>query len=153
MKRFFVMLLLTTVIVGVLIYSMPKGLEVYVEQLSTSATVSIYCRSSDMDCIDVGSGKIVQCSVADFNNVLAHCKDVDGFSASFNGTVQDVMQIVKQFDLKVTSTLDLDGLLVVCGNSKKLTGGVTLDGQRVNLQIAYKDGTVTVGSPLILGEY
>ena len=153
MKRFLVTLALTSVIVAVLIYSMPKGLEDYAEQISSFATVSIYCRSTDMDCIDIGSGKIVQCNVSDLNYALARCKDVDGFSVSFGGTEADIERIVTQFDVKVTSTLNLDGLYVVCGNSARLTGGVVLDGNAVNLQIAYKDGIVTVGSPLILGSY
>ena len=147
------MLVLTSVIVAVLIYSMPRGLEVYIEEISADATVSIYCRNSDVDCIDMGSGKIVQCSVADFNNVIFHCKDVDGFSVAFAGTAQDVDRIARMFNLKVNSMLNLDGLTVVCGNSAKLVGGVRLDNEIVNLQIAYKDGTVTVGSPLILGSY
>ena len=153
MKRFIVVLVLTTVIVGALIYAMPRGLEVYIEELDACATVSIYCRSSDMDFIDMGSGKIVQCGVADLKSCLAQCKDIDGFSVSFSGTEQDVTRIKQLFKLKVTSTLNIDGLQIVCGNSAKLTGGVNLDGQTVNLQIAYKDGTVTVGSPLILGSY
>ena len=153
MKRFFVTFVLTTVIVGVLTYFMPRGLDVYVEEISADATVSIYCRSTDLDCIDMGSGRIVQSSVADFDRALAHCECVDGFSVRFNGTKQDVKRIVQLFNIKVTSTLDIDGLQIVCGNSNKLTGGVTLDGAKVNVQIAYKDGTVTVGSPLILGDY
>ena len=153
MKRFILMLVLTSVIVAVLIYSMPRGMEVYIEEISTDATVSIYCRDSDVDCIDMGGGKIVQCCVADFNSVLFHCKDVDGFSVAFSGTAQDVDRIARFFNLKVSSTLNLDGLTIVCGNSAKLVGGVRLDGEIVNLQIAYKDGTVTVGSPLILGSY
>ena len=32
-------------------------------------------------------------------------------------------------------------------------GGVILDGKRVNCQIAYRDGVISVGFPLILGDY
>ena len=153
MKRFIVTLVLTIVIVGALTYFMPKGLEVYIEEISANATVSIYCRASDIDGIDMGSGKIVQCGVADLKGCLAQCKDIDGFSVSFEGSEQDVHRIVRLFDLNITSTLNIDGLEIICGNSTRLTGGVNLDGQTVNLQIAYRDGTVTVGSPLILGDY
>ena len=153
MKRFIVTLILSTVIVGVLTYFMPKGLDNYVQEISSAATVSIYCRDTDVESIDMGSGKIVKCSAADFSGMLSHCKDVDGFSVSFTGTLHDVERIAQLFNLNVTSTLNLDGLQIVCGNSRKLTGGVKLDGEAVNLQIAYKDGTVTVGSPLILGDY
>ena len=153
MKRLLVLILLTVVIVGVLTYSMPKGLGEYVEQISTCATVSIYCRSAGVDGIDMGNGKIVQCSVADFYSTLARCNDVDGFSVSFEGSAADIERIARLFDLNITSTMDVCGLHIVCGNSSKLVGGVILDGVKVNVQIAYKDGTVTVGSPLILGSY
>ena len=153
MKRFIFTIMLTLVIVGVLIYAMPRGLDNYIQDISADATVSIYCRNTDLDGIDMGTGKIVQCSVADFSSVLKRCNNVDGFSFCFNGTAQDVDRIVRFFNLNVTSTQNLDGLQIVCGNSVKLLGGVLLDGETVNLQIAYKDGTVTVGSPLILGSY
>ena len=153
MKRFIFMLVLTSVIVAVLVYSMPKGLEHYVEEISADATVSIYCRATDMESVDMGFGKIVKCSVSNLKCALAHCDDVDGFSFSFDGSEQDVERIAKLFNLTVTSTLNIDGLLIVCGNSGKLTGGVILEGDKVNLQIAYKQGSVTVGSPLILGDY
>lgn len=153
MKRFIVTLILTTVIVAALIHVMPRGLDGYIEEISADATVSIYCRATDLSGIDMGSGKIVQCDVADFNGVRTRCSDIDGFSVSFAGTEQDIERIAELFKLKVTSTLNLDGLHVVCGNSARLTGGVNLDGVTVNLQIAYKDGLVTVGSPLILGSY
>ena len=153
MKRFIVTLFLTTVIVGALTYSMPRGLDVYIEEISSNATVSIYCRNTSLDSIDMGSGKIVQCDVAEFKSALALCNDIDGFSVSFNGTTNDVARIIRLFKLKVILMLNIDGLQVVCGNSARLTGGVNLDGEIVNLQIAYKDGNITVGSPLILGSY
>ena len=153
MKRIIFAVVLTAVIVGVLTYFMPKGLDAYLQDINACATVSIYCRETNIDCIDMGTGKIVECSVADFADTIAQCKDVDGFSVSFSGAEQDICRLADMFDLKVTSTLNLDGLYIVCGNSARIKGGVTLDGAKVNVQIAYKDGTVTVGSPLILGSY
>ena len=153
MKRLIVILVLTTVIVGVLTYFMPKSFDSYIQDISANATVSIYCRAAGVDAIELGNGKIVECAACNFFSVVARCKDVDGFSVSFTGSEQDVTRIVELFRLKVTSTQNLDGLRVVCGNSARIVGGVVLDGEKVNLQIAYKDGVVTVGSPLILGSY
>ena len=153
MKRFIVALILTTVIAAVLTYAMPRGLEVYIDEISSNATVSIYCRNASVDGVDMGSGKIVQCDIANFRSIVADCSGVDGFSVRFEGTARDVDRIARLLDINVVSTLDIDGLQIVCGNSSRLTGGVVLDGARVNVQIAYKDGTVTVGSPLILGDY
>ena len=153
MKRFIVTLILTIAIAGVLTYSMPKRFDSYVNDIDPTATVSIYCRNTSMDSIDMGTGRVVQCCASELRYALARCKDVDGFSVRFGGSEQDIYRIVRLFDLSISSTLDLDGLLIVCGNSAKITGGVMLEGDKVNLQIAYKEGTVTVGSPLILGDY
>lgn len=153
MKRFIVTLILTTVITGVLIYSMPKDFDSYVADISTHGTVSIYCRMSQLDGIDMGSGKIVSCSVDDFYQTLAQCKDVDGVSVTFDGTEADVSRIVDLLGLEVVSAYELDGLVVTCGKSAKLRKGVLIDGETVNVQIAFSNGVVTVGSPLILGSY
>ena len=153
-KRFVFILILTIVIAGVLTYFMPRNFDSYAIRLSKQATVSIYCRQTTSDnAIDMGTGYIVECDAQSYATALGKCKGVDGVSVSFSGTDVDVERIVKLFDLQTVSTYQLDGLYVVCGLSNKVTGGVWLDGDKVNLQIAYKDGVVTVGSPLILGSY
>ena len=153
MKRFIVTLILTVAIVSVLTYSMPRNFISYVEDIATDACVSIYCRNTSVDCINNGTGKIVRCTVGKLKSAISQCSDIDGFSIEFSGTEQDIDRIVSLFDLHICSTLQLNDLLVICGNSARLCGGVLLDGHKVNLQIAYKEGTVTVGSPLILGDY
>lgn len=154
MKRFIFVLILTIVIVGVLTCFMPRSFDSYAIQLSKQATVSIYCRQTTSDdAIDMGTGYIVECDTQSYANTLDKCTGVDGVSVSFCGYVDDVAQIVEKFNLQTVSICEIDGLYVVCGASDKIKGGVTLDGAKVNLQIAYKDGVVTVGSPLILGSY
>ena len=160
MKLFIVTLTLITVIVGVLIYFMPRDLTRYATDISASGTVSIYCRSTELkdnaenrQIVDMGCGKMVLCSVSELDETLSKCRYVDGLSVRFSGDERDVERIINLFNLQVNSTLCLDGLYVICGNSARLRGGVIVDGCIVNVQIAYKDGVVTVGSPLILGDY
>lgn len=153
MKRFFVTLILTTVIAGVLTYAMPKNFCNYVYDIAPDGTVSVYCKSSQLDGIDMGSGKIVECSPSELQAVLNKCHGVDGVSVTVEGSQEDVTRIMQLLTLTVVSNYQLDGLVVVCGKSDKVNGGVLLDGNLVNVQIAYKDGVVTVGSPLILGSY
>lgn len=153
MKRFVVTLILTAVITGVLTYFMPKRFDSYLNAIAEEAQVSIYCRTTTSQAIDMGNGRIVQCSVEGYSNTIASCNDIDGVSVSFCGKAQDVKRIADYFNLRNVSVCELDGLTVICGRSYKVNGGVVLDGKLVNVQIAYKDGTVTVGSPLILGSY
>ena len=153
MKRFFVTLTLSIIIFGVLTYAMPKDFDNYVEAISSCGTVSIYCKQSELDGIDMGNGKIVQCDVEALPTIIKKCQDVDGVSVTFNGAQADVTRIARLLNLKDVFEYELDGLVVTCGKSAKVRGGVVIDGRFVNVQIAYKDGAVTVGSPLILGSY
>ena len=122
-------------------------------KFDSQATVTIYCRQTSVDAVDMGSGFKVECSAADFSDVASRCKNVDGLCVSFNGTYEDVTALSKFFRLQVSSEFEQNGLYVVCGKSPKICSGVTVAGETVNLQIAYKDGVVHIGSPLILGDY
>ena len=153
MKRFIVTLILTVVIAGVLTYAMPKDFHCYLEDITSIGTVYIYCRSADVDGVDMGNGKMVSCSLNELQSVLKRCSGVDGVSVTFDGSESDVTRIAKLLSLHVVSTYELDGLVVTCGKSAKVRGGVVIDGNVVNVQIAYRQGVVTVGNPLILGSY
>ena len=153
MKRFFVVLILTLVIAGGLTYFMPMDFDAYLADIATDGVVSIYCRQSELDGINMGNGQIVQGKVCELQTLLKKCQGVDGVSVSFDGCEADVDRIAELLNLNVTHQYSLDGIDVVCGLSFKIRGGVVLDGQTVNVQIALKDGKVTVGSPLILGSY
>ena len=44
-------------------------------------------------------------------------------------------------------------ILCIYGYSSRLKGGVTVDGEKINLQIVVRGGIVTVGTPVILGSF
>ncbi len=152
MKRFAVIFLLVTIVAGVLLYKLPQPFARYAAGWP-SGEVCVYCRSSDLDSIDMGNGRIVRCSAQQLYNTLRHCSGVDGVSVSFDGDEQDVWRITKRFDLNNIRTQQCGDTLAVCGYSAMLCGGLRLDGHLVNLQIAHSHGKVTVGSPLILGSF
>ena len=153
MKRFFVVLILTVVIAGGLTYFMPRDFASYAMDIAPNGTVSVYCRQTELDGIDMGNGRMVHGEVSELQTLLEKCRDVDGVSVSFDGSIEDVKRIAELLNLNVTHQYETCGIEIVCGLSSKVNGGVILDGRTVNVQIAYKDGTVTVGSPLILGSY
>lgn len=154
MKRFLIATVLIAVIVGIMLYFVPKpnyaDVLAYVEH---EATVNIYCRKTDCDSVDTGLGHQVTCSVDDFKATLASCRNVDGYSVTFCGSVDEVFDILNRLQATAISCQQLNDLYVVCAYSRHLRGGVTLDGKQVNVQIAYRNNTVTVGYPLILGSY
>lgn len=155
MKRFIVATILTVVIAGVLALFMPRSFEKYLNQFDARATVTIYCRQTTLDCVDMGGGcgYKVQCDMQSYKLTAAQCRGIDGVSVSFVGSYADVAELWKFFRLQVSSTYEQDGLLIVCGKSPKILGGVKDGNNVVNLQIAYKDGLIHLGSPLILGDY
>ena len=153
MKRFIVATILTALITFVLAHFMPRSFESYLGSFGADSSVTIYCRGTDLDAVDMGSGYKAECSSADFVQTVAQCRNVDGVSISFEGCLDDVAKFVRFFNLQVSSSYKQDGLYVVCGNSAKIVGGVAVGSDLVNLQIAYDNGVVHVGSPLILGDY
>lgn len=153
MKRFFVTTILTVVIGGVLAHFMPRDFTHYLNKFDACATVTIYCRQTNLEGVDMGGGFKVECDAENFSKSAAQCQGIDGVSVSFEGSYDDVEELCKFFRLRVSQMFEQDGLYVTCGKSSKIRGGV-LDGDEVvNLQIAYKDGVIHVGSPLILGDY
>lgn len=154
MKSFLFATVLIVVIVGVMLYFVPQSKYADIPNYSEyDATVNIYCRQTSCDSISTGLGYQVTCSVAEFKQTVSSCNQIDGVSVSFSGTADDVDAILARLQATAVSVQQLDGLYVACCVSNRLQGGVTLDGKRVNLQIAYSDGTITVGYPLILGSY
>lgn len=154
MKRFLLATVLIVVIVGVMLYFIPQS--TYSDVLSYAeynATVNIYCRQSSCDSIDMGLGRQVTCSVAEFQTTVLSCGGVDGVSVSFDGSIQDLNAILDRLQATQVNAQQLGDLYVACYYSNRLQGGMTLDGKRVNLQIAFRNGTITVGYPLILGSY
>ena len=153
MKRFIVTTILIAVIAGVLGHFMPRDFVEFLPEFGADAAVSIYCRETSLDAIDMGGGFKVQCSSADYVDTVTYCKGIDGVSVSFNGTRQDVDELCQFFRLQVSSVYEQDGLYIVCGSSPKVKGGVLDCGERVNLQIALSNDIIHIGSPLILGDY
>ena len=153
MKRFIVTTILTVIIASVFANFMPRDFVEYLPEFGADATVSIYCRQTDLDCVDMGGGYRVTCEAAKFADTVSQCHGIDGVSVSFAGTRDDIEELCKFFRLQVSSVYEQDGLYVVCGKSPKIKNGVLDGGNMVNLQIAYRDGLIHVGSPLILGDY
>lgn len=153
MKRFIVATLLVAVVLGAMLYFMPRSMYGDVLSYADDAQVTIYCRHTELSGIDTGLGRMVTCSVESLGDTLRSCANVDGLSVCFSGDMQDVATVIARLKADVVSVQQLGNLYVACLHSPRLSGGVIIDGKLVNAQIAYCCGSVTVGYPLILGEY
>ncbi len=154
MKRFAFIFALTAVITGVLTYFMPRNFAAYMRRVCPAeSVVTVYCRQTDLPAEDLGTGYAVLAQLSDYFAVLNKCRNVDGVSVCFDGDGECAERLCKFFQIRNATRCQLDGITVICGYSAKISGGVVMDGARVNVQIAYGNGKVCVGSPLILGGY
>ena len=84
---------------------------------------------------------------------LEQCGGVDGISVKCHGNQQLVREILQRLRVKTVHSQNLQGLTVVCGYSSAILGAVFVDGEKVNVQVAFDGKTITVGSPLILDSF
>lgn len=153
MKRFILVVVLMFVVLGVMLYFAPKPFAKRATQFSPDSVITVFCRQTDLPSVDLGNGKLVVCNSKNLRDTLFLCKGVDGISVRFSGSLQDFYALQRQLQLCSESCVKMGELTVVCGYSPKICGGVALNGQRVNVQIAFDGNTVTVGYPLILNGY
>lgn len=153
MKRTFYILALTVVLLGAMLYLMPKSFDKFAIHFSQDAKITVYCTETSLQAINVGNGFLVECERETFAETFAKCDNVQGISVKFEGNTEDFWNVVRRLNLNITSRQRFDNLVVLCGKSSKIAGGVWLDGNLVNVQIAFDGKNVTVGSPLILDSY
>lgn len=153
MKRTFYILALTVVLLGAMLYFMPKSFDKFAIHFSQDAKITVYCTETSLQAINVGNGFLVECERETFAETFAGCDNVQGISVKFEGNTEDFWNVVRRLNLNITSRQRFDNLVVLCGKSNKIACGVWLDGNLVNVQIAFDGKNVTVGSPLILDSY
>ena len=146
--RIVTILALAAVLVGGLACFAPRNIVSY---FACADEYIVYCRMTDLPCLDNGLGKEVH-SGGDIEETLARCDCVDGVTVRLPvGT--DVETIVARLAVNVCSSQKIANVYVFCGYSPLVKGGITVDGQRINVQIAVTEYGVFVGSPLLLGSY
>ena len=153
MKRFLVVLALTVVTLGVMLYFAPKPFQNFIAEFPPSCSVFVYCRETSLPATDMGNGFLVECRADAFAQTLSGCKQIDGISVKFAGDEQTFVALQSKLGVSVYSVQNLDKLRVLCGHSNKISGGILLDGKVVNVQMAFDGNVITLGCPLILDSY
>lgn len=154
MQRFFVTVIIAAVLLGVMLYFVPKPYQQAVlSVVPDDAEISVYCRNGSADGVDLGFGSMVRCSVSALTETYGQCGIIDGVSATFCGDYGCVQRIMSKLRVNALTEWTYDGLTVISGYSSAVGGALTVDGKPVNCQIAYKNGVITIGFPLILGDY
>lgn len=71
----------------------------------------------------------------------------------FLGTEVDCMQALKNMNAVIKFTENIDGLKIIYAYTADIFKYKTVNGNRVNIMIAYKNGHIAIGSPLLKGSY
>jgi|GEM_PF-2486473 len=134
----------------------PCQTELYILTKGYACTVSFYTTDSfscenGVSVTRVGQWNEITCSEAYAPIVRKSIESLSGQSATvYTKTAQEIM-----IDLSATTifTQSVDGIDIYYAYSPRLGGGVTVNGEKINLELAQHNGKVTVGTPLILGSY
>lgn len=143
-----VTLLVAVIFVAALLCVMPRDITFL---LPDAEQYYVFCRGYDGESFDNGVSKAVQVT-DDVDEVLFVCRYVDGVTAVLPAET-DVDRLLSRLHATVVFSQSLGSITEYCCISPLVKGGVSVDGSRVNVQIAVTDTAVYVGSPLILGAY
>lgn len=109
----------------------------------------------NVELINNGNSTIVNCSVGNAGKLRGYFNRIDGESVSYNvsNTSYALQSILSDLKAVTLSTQSLGELNIIYAYSEYFDNCVTIDGMRINVQIAVNKLKVTVGTPLILGSY
>jgi len=151
--RYLTVLTLCAIVLGVMLAYCPRPFVRCIADLPRDAKVAVYCQRTALPCINMGNGCLVECTFADLDKTLSQCSGVDGVSVRFSATQAEFDDLCNRLEIRAVSYWQSGDLVAVCGHSDKISGGVDLAGEAVNIQVAFDGKTLTVGYPLILDSY
>lgn len=74
-------------------------------------------------------------------------------SIKFLGSEKDIQYFINTTDMKIIDEQNLANIKVIYGYSPRFKDFVVINGERINVQIAQRGRTITIGLPLINGSY
>lgn len=102
-----------------------------------------------------GNGFIISCSTLNAKSIKNKINNnfLYGESFSFKGNKEQINAILKKLKVNIVRQENLNELYVLEGYTNLLNESIMLGEDKINIQIAYNDGIITVGYPLILGGF
>lgn len=151
MKKLLVVLIIC---LTVLSFSNRKELTDFANSFSDS-TVTVYADkfNDKIDYIDNCGLKFFTVKADEGKNLLKNATDVRGITITFQGDKNDVDDYLKKLNAKEVYREKVQNVLIVYGYSDSIKRFVVVNDNKVNVEIAFDNKKVTVGSPIILGSY
>ena len=154
-KRFIVFLL----IIGCVAVIVPQSNFLQVVAIYQDAEYCFYVNSLPVrlspqaDVVANGSGYIVAVSGQYADVVFKELNKIEGYSFKFEGSANGAEKVLAGLRASVVSKEELGDISLCYAYSGLINNFITLDDTKINIQIALRDGFVTVGIPLILGSF
>ena len=82
-----------------------------------------------------------------------YTKDNGGETLVFEGSDEDIKALLNKLNATILQTQSVGGVEIIYGHSRRLKGGVIVEGEKINIQIAKRGGVITAGTPIIFGSF
>ena len=103
---------------------------------------------------NAGLGTIVSCKAGFSSLAKKRLNNILGESLTFEGHSMDIFKLLNYYDANIVKEEILnDGARSVYASTNKINNSILIDDKKINLQIVYSNGQVTIGTPVILGSY
>ena len=94
---------------------------------------------------------VLACMAA--TTMFSNAKTEDCKQISTPAVAEDFEKTINELEVKVLKEEWILGIRIVYGFVTNKNSYVFIDGKKVNIQIAYSNGTLTIGYPVITGGY
>lgn len=102
-----------------------------------------------------GGAYHISCDAKNLQKILKKIdkKHVKGESFCIFGSKNDLNNIVRRLNVVVKNEEQIDDAFIVEGYNSKFGNSIFVNGKEINIQLAYHNGLITVGCPVILGSF
>ncbi|MBR4270185.1 MAG: hypothetical protein IKQ31_00705 [Clostridia bacterium] len=107
---------------------------------------------TDTTTVDSGMGYIIKGKLCNLNKTLKQLNStqIRGVSVEFDSSKNEVEKLISKYRIRKISAEELETTSFIYGYTPYLPLYSTIDGKKINIQIAYSDNHVKIGYPLIL---
>ena len=129
-----------------------------VRELNYTNAVSTYYTNSEVNVknatvIKNGNSYLVQSDIKNCESLKKEIENIQGQSISLNGTYSDYLFIKEKLLDSTIIEEELYNIKTCYGYNNKLTKSVKIDNKNINIQVAFNNNKIVIGSPVILGSY
>lgn len=124
----------------------------------TSDVSSLYSsdgqkKYSDIEILKNGDNYIVKCQPFLASVIKKSLANLQGESIVFEGNRQDAFDYLSHYNTQIVLTENVDGIFILYAYVPNIYDSIYINSQKVNIELAVKNNVITIGCPIILGDY